>query len=199
MGFELAAISPFLLRVFGDAYAQAAPLMAAISISISLTAVTSVYASILLVDDRAHHFALSSLAALLGLVAVALATVPSLHLFGVALGRSAMLFIMLGAVAFFVRKQGLLVLDSMAYVKSVLASSAMAALTYGALVSAGALFPLGRAGAVGLSVAMMPVGLAFYLLAMKWLKAFNTSDVEFIEAIFPSWLRWFAILARKLV
>lgn len=199
MGFGLAAVSPFLLRVFGEAYAQAAPIMAAISISISITAVASVYSSILLVDDRAHHFAVSSLVGLLGLVLVAVVTVPSQHLFGIALGRSAMLFIMLGAVAFFVRRRGMLVLDLATYVKSLLASSAMALFIYFVLDSAGTLFALGRAGSVAFSLVMMPVGFAFYLVVMKWLRAFTASDIEFMEAILPSWLRWFASLARRLV
>jgi O-antigen/teichoic acid export membrane protein len=199
MGFGLAAVSPFLLRVFGDTYAQAAPLMAAISLSIAFTAITSVYSSILLVEDKAHHFTISSLAALLGLVAIAVLTVPLLGLFGVALGRSVMLFIMLGSVAFFVRRSGMLVLDSAAYVKSLVASAVMAGVVFFIIAFTGRFIALGRAESVALAVVMLPVGFVLYLVVMKGLKAFTPSDIEFIESLLPSWLRWLASVTRRLV
>ncbi|MDV3277436.1 MAG: polysaccharide biosynthesis C-terminal domain-containing protein [Nitrososphaerales archaeon] len=199
MGFGLAAVSPFLLRVFGDAYVSAAPLMAAISLSIALTAITSVYSSSLLVDDRAHHFTVSSLAALVGLVVVAVLTVPALGLMGIALGRSAMLFIMLGSVAYFVRRRRMLVLDVAAYLKSIAASGIMAVFVFVALDSAEMMFAFGRVETVVAAAVMMPVGLVFYLGVMRWLKAFSLADVDFIEVLLPSWLRWFTRLARRLL
>jgi O-antigen/teichoic acid export membrane protein len=82
IGFALAAVSPFLLRLFGDQYAQGALVMAIIAISISFTAISSVYSSSLLVDDKAHHFTFSNLLGLVALVVVAVVTVPALGFVG---------------------------------------------------------------------------------------------------------------------
>ncbi|MDV3244873.1 MAG: polysaccharide biosynthesis C-terminal domain-containing protein [Nitrososphaerales archaeon] len=199
MGFGLAAVSPFLLRVFGDAYVPAAPLMATISLSIALTAVTSVYSSILLVEDRAHHFTISSVAALGGLVAVALLAVPEVGLLGIALGRSAMLFIMLGLVILFVRRSGMLVLDSGAVTRSVAASALMAVFVFAALDYSTKTLALNRAGTVAATLVMIPIGLTVYLLVMKWLKAFTRADLDFIETLLPDGLHWLARLVRRLV
>ncbi len=198
MGLGLAAVSPFLLRIFGDAYVSAAPLMTVISFSIALTAITSVYSSILLVEDRAHDFTISSVAALGGLVIVALLTVPKLGLFGIALGRSAMLFIMLGLVAIFVRRLGMLVLDSRAIIKSIGASGLMAMLVYAALSYSTQALALGRLATVAATGVMAPVGLMVYLLAMKLLRAFTKADVDFIETLLPDGLHWLAHLVRRL-
>ncbi|MDV3293881.1 MAG: polysaccharide biosynthesis C-terminal domain-containing protein [Nitrososphaerales archaeon] len=199
MGFGLAAVSPFLLRVFGDAYVPAAPLMTIISFSIAITAITSVYSSILLVEDRAHDFTISSVVALGGLVIVALLSVPELGLLGIALGRSAMLFIMLGLVAIFVRRLGMLVLDSRAFVKSIAASSLMAALIYLALSYSTQALALGRFATVAATFVMALVGLTVYLLVMKLMKAFTKADVDFIEMLLPDGLHWLAHLIRRLV
>jgi O-antigen/teichoic acid export membrane protein len=197
MGFGLAAVSPFLLRVFGDAYAGAAPLLAAISVSIALTSVTSVYSSILLVDDRAHHFTISSIAALLVLVAVAVASVPSLGLIGIALGRSAMLFVMLGLVVLFVRRSGMLVYDRKAILDSVSSSFLMAIFIFLVLEYAQSALSLSRAGSVAASVIMVIPGLLVYLSAMRRLQAFSGADVEFIASLLPPWARWLGWLFRK--
>ncbi|MDG6900912.1 MAG: polysaccharide biosynthesis C-terminal domain-containing protein [Nitrososphaerota archaeon] len=198
MGFGLAAVSPFLLRIFGDSYVAGAPLMAAISLSIALTAVTSVYASILLVDDRAHHFTLSSMVGLAVLVVIALTTVPYLGLMGIALGRSAMLFVMLGLIAFFVRRVGMLVVDWPALAKSMGSSALMAVVVFAVLELSTQMLPLGRAGTVAATVVMIPVGLSVYVVAMRLLHAFTKSDVDFVETLLPSWMRWFASFARRL-
>lgn len=202
IGFLLAAISPFILRLFGDPYASGAPTMAVISVSISFTAIASVYSSSLLVEDRAHHFTYSNLLGLVGLLVVAFTTVPLLpagqSFFGIALGRSAMLFIILGATAYYVRRQGSLVLDSPAYLKSLGASALMAGILFAALTALASL-GLGRLPMVGASVVMIPVGLAVYILLMKALKAFNQEDMDFIDTLLPQSLRWISKVARKLL
>lgn len=198
VGFELAAVSPFLLRLFGDPYAAGAPVMAVIAISISFTAIASVYSSSLLVEDRAHHFTLSNLLGLLGLVAVAVLTVPTYGFVGIAFGRAAMLFIMFGSVTYFVKRSGRLVLDAPAYVKSLGASTLMAAFVFGVL-SYGQAVGLGRFALVAGSIIMIPVGLACYLLAMKVLKAYSEEDMDFIDSLLPRSLRRLSKLARRLL
>jgi O-antigen/teichoic acid export membrane protein len=199
MGFGLAAVSPFLLRVFGDAYVTAAPLMALMSISISFTAVSSVYSSGLLVENKAHYFSVGSAIGLAGLVVVAYATVPSLQLMGIALGRSVMLFLTLFALAYFARRGGQLVLDTAAYLKSLLSAALMAAFIFGVLDLSSGYFGLGRSEVIAASIFMMPVGFAFYLVVMKEVKGFSQADVDFIDKITPKWLSWLGKLARKLL
>ncbi len=196
MGFGLAALSPFLLQVFGTQYASAAPVMAIISVAIALTAVVSVYASSLLVDGRAHEFTYASVVALAALVLVAVLTVPIIGLTGVAAGRAAMLFVMLAAVAIFARRNGTLVLDAVGYSKALVTSGAMACLIFGSLSLVGDAGLSTRGDAVLGSIVMIPVGLLTYLVGMKLLKGFKEDDIEFIEALVPRRLRVFSRVLR---
>lgn len=199
MGLGLAALSPFLLQVFGEEYTAAAPVLSIISISIALTSIAAVYTSSLLVDDKAHHFTISSALALVALFVVAFLTVPTLGISGVALGRAAMLFLMLGAVVYFVRRNGMFVLDAEAYSKSLGASVLMSALVYGVLTLAKYVGFGSRADSVVGSLVMIPVGLVVYLAVMKLIRGFNQTDVDFIDAMIPSRLHFISRLARRLL
>lgn len=197
MGFGLAAMSPYLLRTFGEDYVSAAPILSILSVSTALSSIAAVYTASLLVDDKAHHFTLSSVLALAGLIVVAVLTVPTLGLNGVALGRAAMLFIMLGAVAYFVRRSGMLVLDTEAYCKSLVASALMAAFVYGTLYLARQAWLVSRAAVVVGSTLMIPVGVLVYLVVMKAIKGFNQTDMDFFDALLPPRLRILSRMARK--
>ncbi|MBI3841428.1 MAG: polysaccharide biosynthesis protein [Thaumarchaeota archaeon] len=199
MGFGLAAVSPFLLRLFGDAYVSGWPLLSVVAISISFSSIAAVYSSSLLVEDRAHHFTLSSLAALVVLVSVSVFAVPYVGLFGIALGRAGMMLAMLVAVAFFVHRSGMLVLDVAAYAKSLVASAAMGAVVFGVLYLGQGVGLATRAASVGAALLMMPAGLVIYLLIMKALRGFSQSDMDFIDTLLPSSLRFVSKLARRLL
>ena len=203
IGFILAAISPFLLRIFDlfqpsstDVYASGAPIMAVIAVSIALTAVSAVYSSSLLVDDKAHHFAISTVIGLASLVAVAFVTVPSQGAVGIAYARGAMLFVSLGFMAFFVGRAGRLVLDRAAYLKSLGASVIMAIIAFG-LLDAASRVGLGRVAIVLASMVMVPVGFGIYLLVMKLMKAFAEEDLVFLESLLPVRLGIVSRIARK--
>ena len=198
VGFLLAAVSPFLLKVFGDVYATGAPIMAVIAISIALTAVTAVYASTLLVGDRAHHYALSNVLGLVGLVIVAYLTVPTAGALGIAYARGAMLFISAGLTAYFVRRAGRLVLDAPAYLRSLSASALMAAFVYGLLWAVSA-EGVNRLGQVMGALVMIPVGFGMYLVVMKLLRAYSEEDLDFLESLLPRWLGFLSRLARRLL
>jgi O-antigen/teichoic acid export membrane protein len=198
IGFILAAVSPFLLRIFGDAYPVGAPVMALIAVSISFTAVSSVYSSSLLVEDRAHHFTLSYVLGLAGLVVVALLAVPTYGFFGIALGRSAMLFIIFASTAYFAWRNGRFVLDVGAYGKSV-AASAFAGLIVYVILTIVSLLGASRPLVVGVAVLALPIGFAPYLVVMKALKAYTEGDMDFIESLIPGRLRFLSRLARRLL
>jgi O-antigen/teichoic acid export membrane protein len=200
MGMGLAALSPFLLRVFGDQYAQAAPLMAVMSVAIALTAISAVYTSELLVEDRAHQFSVANLAGLLALVGVVVSGayfIPSLGLMGVAFGRAVMSVVILVLLAWLVRRSGELALDGWGYLKSVAAASMMAGVVYAVLLAAQDLLGLGRVAVVTGSLVMVPVGMLVYLVLMKYIGAFDESDVQFLEMLLPGRLKKVADLARR--
>lgn len=205
IGFVLAAVSPFLLRIFdltvksGEPYAQGgAPVMALIAISISFTAVSAVFSSSLLVDDRAHHFTISNVLGLAGLALVALVTVPVFGFMGIAIGRAAMLFIILGATAYFVWRSGRLTLDLPTYARSVGASAVAAVLVFGALELLSTVV-VSRTVVVIASLVMLPVGFLVYLMVMKALQAYKEEDMEFLDSLLPRGLRFLSRLARKLL
>ncbi len=197
VGFGLAAVSPGLLRIFGDAFVTAAPLMALIAAFLALTATGSVYTSALLAYDKAHHYTVSSMLGLVTLLVVALATVPTLNLMGIALARAAMLLVMLVTQAYYLWRSGRFVLDSGAYLKSFFASGLMAAFDYGVLLGVESFLPLGRAANVAASLGVFAFGLAAYLVIMKFLGGFDESDIAFIRALLPKRLAWVGELARK--
>jgi O-antigen/teichoic acid export membrane protein len=197
IGFGLAAISPALLRIFGDNFVPASPLLSLVAISVAVTAMGSVYTSSLLAYDRAIHYTISSVLGLAALLLVAFGTVPYLNLFGIALGRASMLVVMLVAQAYFVSRSGRFVLDMRAYINSLAASTVMAGLVYGVTTLASAFFSLGRAEDIAASFGAFAFGLVLYLVMMKYLGGFNESDIDFIEAILPKKLSWVGELARK--
>ncbi len=197
IGFGLAAISPGLLRIFGDNFVPASPLMALVAVSVAVTAMGSVYTSSLLAYGRALQYTISSVLGLAALLLVAFGTVPYLNLFGIALGRASMLIVILVAQAYFVHRSGMFVLDVRAYVNSLAASAAMAGFVYGVMTGVGNYVSLGRAGTVAASLGVFAFGLALYLVMMKYLGGFNESDIDFIEALLPRRLSWVAELARK--
>src|SRR5207245_5113976 len=89
MGAGLAAVSPFLLQLFGKEYLGAAPLLAVISVSVAFTSVGAVYSSDLLVGARIYLFSVANIVGLATLVAVALVLVPLFVLLGFAIARCA--------------------------------------------------------------------------------------------------------------
>jgi len=76
MGAGLAAVSPFLLELFGREYLSAAPLLAVISVSVAFTSVGAVYSSDLLVGARIYLFSVANIVGLVALVTLALVLVP---------------------------------------------------------------------------------------------------------------------------
>ncbi len=197
IGFGLAAISPGLLRIFGDAFVPAAPLMALIAVSVAIASIGSVYTSSLLAYDKAHHYTVSSILGLGALLLMAFATVPFLGLLGIALGRTSMLAVMLVAQAYFISRDGRFVLDVSAYLRSLVASAAMAGFVFVVMEGIYTYSSLGRAGTVTASLGVFAFGLILYLVILKYLGGFNESDIDFIEALLPRKLAWIGELARK--
>ncbi len=199
MGAGLAAVSPFLLELFGREYLGAAPLLAVISISVAFTSVGAVYSSDLLVGERNYLFSVANIVGLMSLVAIALVLVPELGLLGIAIARGAMLVLTLITLAYFVRGQGDLVLDGRGYLKSSAASVVMGAVVYVFLDALTALLPLGRGATVLASLVSIALGFVLYLVLMKYLGGFGPSDLEFLRALLPKRMSWVVELAKKLL
>ncbi len=199
MGFGLAAVSPFLLQIFGENYLGAAPILSVIAISVAFTSIGSVYSSDLLVDERVYFFSAGNAIGLTGLVAVALALVPFLGLLGVAIGRSAMLILTLLTFLLFVRRKGDLVLDTKAYAKSAVASAIMGGIVYAILEVATSFLIHGRLPVIVASLAMVLVGFGVYLYLMKLFRSFSQSDMDFLEMLLPESMSWVVRLAKRLL
>lgn len=199
MGFGLAAVSPFLLQIFGEEYLAAAPILSVIAISVAFTSVGAVYSSDLLVDDRAYFFSVCNAIGLAGLVAVALALVPFLGLLGVAIGRSAMMILTLLSFVLFVRRKGDLVLDARAYEKSAVASATMGGIVYVILDIVTSFLVHGRLPVILASLAMVLFGFGVYLYLMKLLRGFSENDLDFLGMLLPRSLSRVIRLARRLL
>src|SRR5712692_8063468 len=198
MGAGLAAVSPFLLQLFGREYLVAAPLLAVISVSVAFTSVGAVYSSDLLVGARNYLFSVANIVGLVTLVAVALVLVPLFGLLGIAIARGAMLVLTLITLAYFVQGQGDLVIDGHGYLKSSAASAMMGVVVYGFLDAVTAVLPLGRGATVLVSFVSIALGFVLYLVLMKYLGGFGPSDLEFLRALLPKRMSWVVELAKKL-
>ena len=199
MGAGLAAVSPFLLQLFGREYLVAAPLLAVISLSVAFTSVGAVYSSDLLVGERIYLFSVANIVGLVTLVSLSLVLVPRFGLLGIAIARGAMLVLAMTTLAYFVRGQGDLVLDGRGYLKSSVASAVMGVVVYGFLDALTALLPLGRSATVLASLVSIPLGFVLYLILMKYLGGFGPSDLEFLRELLPRRMSWVVELAKKLL
>jgi len=199
MGAGLAAVSPFLLELFGREYLSAAPLLAVISVSVAFTSVGAVYSSDLLVGARIYLFSVANIVGLVALVTLALVLVPLFGLLGIAIARGAMLVLAMTTLAYFVRGQGDLVLDGRGYLKSSAASVVMGVAVYGFLDALTTVLPLGRGATVLASLVSILLGFVLYLVLMKYLGGFGPSDLEFLRELLPRRLSWVVELAKKLI
>jgi len=199
MGAGLAAVSPFLLQLFGREYLSAAPLLAVISVSVAFTSVGAVYSSDLLIGARIYLFSVANIVGLVALVTLALVLVPLFGLLGIAIARGAMLVLAMTTLAYFVRGQGDLVLDGRGYLKSSAASVVMGVAVYGFLDALTTVLPLGRGATALASLASILLGFVLYLVLMKYLGGFGPSDLEFLRELLPRRLSWVVELAKKLL
>ena len=199
MGAGLAAVSPFLLQIFGKEYLGAAPLLAVVSLSAAFTSVGAVYSSDLLVGERIYLFSVANIVGLVTLVSLALVLAPRFGLLGIAIARGAMLVLAMTTLAYFVRGQGDLVLDGHGYLKSGVASAVMGVVVYGFLEALTSVLSLGRGATVLASLVSIPLGFVLYLILMKYLGGFGPSDLEFLRALLPRRMSWVVELAKKLL
>lgn len=197
MGFGLAAIAPSILRLFGEKYAAGTPIIAVIGISISLTAVSSVYSSSLLASGKTYSFLVGNFIGLVSLVSVSFVLVPIAGLLGVALARACMFIVAAVAFALFVRAMGEFVIDLRGYLKALAASAVTGGVVYALLTLASATLVHTRMGVVILGIGLIPVGVVLYLLAMKLLRAFSERDMEFAEQLLPKSFSRVVRLARR--
>jgi len=195
----LAAVSPFLLQLFGREYLSAAPLLAVISVSVAFTSVGAVYSSDLLIGARIYLFSVANIVGLVALVTLALVLVPLFGLLGITIARGAMLVLAMTTLAYFVRGQGDLVLDGRGYLKSSAASVVMGVAVYGFLDALTTVLPLGRGATVLASLVSILLGFVLYLVLMKYLGGFGPSDLEFLRELLPRRLSWVVELAKKLL
>jgi O-antigen/teichoic acid export membrane protein len=197
MGFMTAATSPFLLRLFGDQYVVASPVVAVVALSVAFSAVGSVYASSILAGQKAHLFLTGNVAALLTLLILAIALFPLLGLTGVAIGRAGMLVASAIVFGYIARSNGSFVLDKGAYVKATIASALSSGMVYMVLFLLSGAIQLTRAASVFSGLIVVIPGIMVYLVLLKLMKAFSRQDIAFLERVLPKALSWVTRLAEK--
>jgi len=196
VGFWFAAVSPLLPSILGNGYAAAAPLIAIMSASVSLSAVMSVYSSELLVGRRTSLFLLGNALGLVALLAASYALTPLLGLLGIAVGRAVMLFVSLLAFGVFLRKSQELVVEYSYYLKALAGSTVMMAVVFAASLLAA---PHARPESAAVILATVPLAALVYSVSLKSLGAFKEQDFQLLERLLPKPFSRLAILARKLL
>lgn len=198
IGFELASISPYLLLIFGRDYVSASPLLSTLAIAISLTSISSIYSSSLLLRGKAHLFLASNLLGLLSMLIISLTLSPFLSLLSIAIGRAAMLIVVLMLLIYLVKRDNEFVLDNATFLRSLLSSAIMGGITYSLLT----IFLSGiseRAIVIALSILAIPLSFLLYAVIMRFMHGFEERDVDFLEQLLPRSLKFIARLARKML
>ena len=94
-----------------------------------------------------------------------------------------MIIIVGSLTIYFSHRYGYFVLDYMALIYSIVASSIMGIVLYGTSFIIG-----GYLRQVVSLIFLIPLGIIIYLLSLRMLKAFNMDDLIFVQGIFPQ--RW---------
>ena len=196
VGFWFAAVSPLLPGILGNGYASAAPLIAIMSASVSLTAVMSVYSSELLVGRRTSVFLTGNVLGLAALLVASYSLTPFLGLLGIAVGRAAMLFVSLVAFALSLRASRELVVELSYYLKAFASSAVMVAVVFFTWLL---IAPHARLEDAITILATVPLAALVYSVSLRLLGAFKEQDFLLLERLLPKPISRLAILARKLL
>lgn len=193
VGFILASLSPYLLRIFGDQYSSGSLVMAVISVSFALTSISSVYASGLLINDTSHFYALSNIIGLIILFIVSYLLIPFVGINGVAIGRATMIFASSVLIYIFARRANYAQSDWRTYAYCLISSilSALIILLASSLLFS---FIVSRIFVIFLSFALALVGAFVYLLELKILRVVKEEDIEFIKRVLPERFAWLSRL-----
>jgi stage V sporulation protein B len=197
LGFCLASVSPYLLTLFGPSYSQGAGVLAIVAITLSVTSVSSVFASGLLVSDNSYYFALSNMFGVFLLIISSYLTIPLFGILGIAFGRSAMLVSSFLLIYLFASRKRIAYSDWRTFTKSIIASIIMFLLLFSSSYFLFSYVSLPRFVVVAISFAGILLGLVFYLFELKLMHILKEEDVEFLRRILPERLLWVADFLKK--
>lgn len=133
VAFGFASIMGVALRIFGPEYVGGLLPAVVVSVVSGLTALSGVYAGVLLAIGKLRWYTLANVLGLCGLVAVSAVLTPLLGLTGPAIGRASLMVIVTLVYVVGSQRSGLLELDLKAFVYAAVASALMGVVITGCM------------------------------------------------------------------
>jgi len=192
ISFGLAAIMKIPLRIFGEAYVSGTLPAVIVAVASGLTAVSVIYASVLLALGKLRWFTAANLLGLGGFFVFTWILTPLLGLSGPAVGRLVLMVITTIIYALATFLSGIFEFDLRAYLVSITCSTIMAIPIYVAVTSLHSFY---------LELAGLPFLIVFavliYLSLLRISRLISRDDLEFMREITPKSLqRYLPIIAR---
>ena len=181
MGLGIAALSYPILMLFGGQYTAGYNSLAFIAFVLGLTVAGATYGSVLLSSGLVKHIVISYIISLPLSLVVALITVNSIGILGIAIGRSLLFALQFLYPLIILRIKYGFSIDLHSFAYALIASLPM-------------ILVLIVMQEIVLSVFALPIyvlgGMGVYLFSLRSLRAINENDFAFLTSILPKRLKW---------
>ena len=179
--FMIASLSLPLTALFGEEYIASSIPAAIISISIGLTAFSSIYNSQLFVKGETRWIMISNIAGLMSFIIIASISQllnNNITVIDLAIGRAVMVIITAGLISYKAYKFGDMKYDKKAIINSLVSSIIMASVLF-------ILYNLvfNSLELIISLIILIPLGIIMYIFILRQLHTFNKQDSEFIIKI----------------
>lgn len=185
VAFGFASVTGVALRIFGPAYESGLLPSMIVSVVTGLTALSAVYAGVLLAIGKMKWFTLANVLGLASLFVVSAVLTPIAGLSGPAIGRATLMAIVFSMYALASSRNGLLELDSKAFAYATVASAIMGVIIFSCLSLTQSFF---------MKLALLPFMVVFgaliYVGFLRALRLFTSSDFDFVSGLTPARFQW---------
>jgi len=185
VAFGFSSVTGVALRIFGPDYVSGLLPSMIVSVVTGLTALSAVYAGVLLAIGKLKWFTLANVFGLAGLFVVSAVLTPIVGLSGPAVGRATLMAIVFSMYALASSRNGLLELDAKAFAYATVASAIMGLVVFGCLSLAQSFL---------VKLALLPFVVVFgaliYVGCLRALRLFLPSDFDFIRGLTPARFQW---------
>jgi len=188
-----ASVTEVALRIFGPEYTSGFVPSVIVSLATGLTAISAIYAAVLLAIGELRWYTAANLLGLAGLFALSALLTPVLGLRGPAIGRAGLMVLTTAVYGMATKRHDLLELDSRA-----LLSAAGSAALMGFIVFEG----LSLIHSFYLKFLTLPVwvtvGVFVYVGFLRGFRLLTTGDLEFVRGMLPNRFRRLLPVIAKL-
>jgi len=185
VAFGLASVTGVALRIFGPDYVSGLLPSVIVSVVTGLTALSAVYAAILLAIGQLRWYTFANVLGLAGLFAVSATLTPVVGLIGPAIGRASLMLITFGMYVLASSRSGLLELDAKAFAYATLASAIMGVAVFSCLSLTESFI---------MKLILLPfaavLGALIYIVCLRIFRLFVPSDFDFIRSLTPTRFQW---------